>query len=794
MRRAICLLVIVFVLAAAPARAQIDYARLGQPDMTELQRLFMAEEWESLAGRAEAVARQADAKGDLTASWYAWQILWSAWSNLGRNDAAGRANARSKMAYYQLMKDDPQQGRNALVSYANALAWMGRGDEAVQVVDRTLKDLPADYEGRDLLVFQKAVVQLLARHDAEAAQIMADDAAEQAKRVTSDAPHAAVHRIVAGNEWLWASEMLDSNGLTPDVARGYGKAALDMLAPLARGNHVQVGMRGDLTTLMRAHEAAGNHAEALRRFDEVAGDYFGLRLPRVLERNRYQMAAVRGWWLDRAGQDAAAIASYQAAVESLDRTWSRIRMQENKEAYLGQGWPFWVPSPVRVYERLLHLKLHQGDARGALELAERFKSRAFVDLLRRRTEKIVSRVPPALLAEERRIFKELDRAQKPGATVDPAPLAAQYGQVAERIRAADPHYAELLQPMRQPLARVQALLDADTVLVEYFVGVSESIAWIVTSSDVRAVTLPSGQETIAHRVDAARRVLRRPGSLEAARKGLRPLSDAVLAPILPLLPAKTRRVVVVPHGPLHHVPFAVLLDDHDEYMVRRYAIAQCPSGTALVECVGQNPRRRGHFDVAAASGVAFALGNAQPAMPGWDPLPGTAEEVHLIQQRLPHTRIVEGAAMKAAAVEKAVPAAAFLHFATHGNYNEDVPLDSCLVCVDHELPVPDIFAWRLKAYSVTLSACQSGLGQIQVGDDVVGLSRAFIYAGTPAVISTLWRIADTATAPLMGTFYEKLKSEDRAAALRDAQLSLLGQEETAHPFFWGAFVIQGDWK
>ena len=165
-----------------------------------------------------------------------------------------------------------------------------------------------------------------------------------------------------------------------------------------------------------------------------------------------------------------------------------------------------------------------------------------------------------------------------------------------------------------------------------------------------------------------------------------------------------------------------------------------------------------------------------------------------MQKLLPTTQIFEGQAMKTATVREQVGSARIVHFATHGSFDSASPMSSCLVLSDHEMAVDDIFRLRMNAYSVTLSACQTGLGKVTAGDDVVGLTRAFLYAGTPAVISTLWKISDDATARLMGSFYRHLVEQPRGAALRTAQLEILADAETAHPFFWAPFVVTGDWK
>ena len=145
----------------------------------------------------------------------------------------------------------------------------------------------------------------------------------------------------------------------------------------------------------------------------------------------------------------------------------------------------------------------------------------------------------------------------------------------------------------------------------------------------------------------------------------------------------------------------------------------------------------------------------------------------------------------------------YIHFATHGIIDESKPDFSSLVLTrnnnseeDGFLRASEIFNLNLNADLVVLSACQTGLGKLIRGEGMVGLTRAFMYAGTPTVLVSLWSVSDVSTATLMGEFYRNLVKEklSKTDALRKAQLSLLGNEKFAHPFYWAPFVLVGDWK
>ena len=135
-----------------------------------------------------------------------------------------------------------------------------------------------------------------------------------------------------------------------------------------------------------------------------------------------------------------------------------------------------------------------------------------------------------------------------------------------------------------------------------------------------------------------------------------------------------------------------------------------------------------------------------------------------------------------------------LHFATHGELNEADPLASGLLLVpggadDGRLEVREIFGLDLHAQLVVLSACETGLGQLSTGDELIGLQRAFLYAGTPAVVTTLWKVDDRASFVLMREFYDGLAKADTGRALQAAQRAAM--KEFPHPFAWAAFGLTG---
>jgi CHAT domain-containing protein len=162
-------------------------------------------------------------------------------------------------------------------------------------------------------------------------------------------------------------------------------------------------------------------------------------------------------------------------------------------------------------------------------------------------------------------------------------------------------------------------------------------------------------------------------------------------------------------------------------------------------------------------------------------------------------------ASRATALDGALRNHRIIHFATHGVVDTQRPALTGLVLSqldEHGVPqngyvrLTDIYNMRLDADLVVLSACQTALGKEIKGEGVVGIARAFMYAGAPRVVATLWEVNDAATAELMKLFYRGVLIENRppAAALRAAQLEMSRNPRWASPYYWAGFVVQGDWN
>lgn len=439
-------------------------------------------------------------------------------------------------------------------------------------------------------------------------------------------------------------------------------------------------------------------------------------------------------------------------------------------------------------------------------------------------------------------------------------LTAEYEQLESRIRAESPRYAALTQPRPLTPAEIQRdVLDDDTLFLEYALGAERSFVWAVTRAAMRSYELPQRSEIESAARSLYKRVQRPPanaGDVQKYRAESARLFEMVLGPVAELLETK-KRLVVVSEGALQYVPFSALVPPEAGVSARRQAplvatheIVSLPSASTLAvlrrELVGREPAPK---TLAVVADPVFEKDDVRLSRKAARPSRGQAPKLEVaansdesrqrdLQQstrdlgiaegnrgisRLPFTRqeaeailaLVPPAERKAALDFDASRATAtsgvlsqyrFVHLATHGLLNSAHPALSGIVLslVDRDardqdgfLPAFEVFNLDLPAELVVLSACRTALGKEVLGEGLVGLTRAFMYAGAARVVASLWTVDDFATAELMKRFYQGMLGRQRltpAAALRAAQIELSSQERWSHPYYWGAFVLQGDWK
>ncbi len=438
-----------------------------------------------------------------------------------------------------------------------------------------------------------------------------------------------------------------------------------------------------------------------------------------------------------------------------------------------------------------------------------------------------------------------------------AELLSEHDAVQTRIRQASPRYAALTSPPQFTLSEIQKqALDANTLLLEYSLGEQRSYLFAVTKSSIQSFTLPGSQEIedaarLFYRLTTEQD---KPGLFrsesenrqwlarnERARvAATNKLSQMLLGPVANLLGQK--RLLIVGDGILHYVPFAVLFAPQAPHafaaqspLVAQHEILTLPSASVLA-LLRREPEGRettARKTIAVLADPVFEehdarLHDKSPAdaqsqtstlrggslADGPDSaerlarLPFTRKEAEAISALTPESqrKIAFGfAANRALAISPEMANFRYLHFATHGLLDSEHPELSGLAFSlfdEHGkkqngfLRGLDVYNLRLSAELVTLSGCRTALGKEVRGEGLIGLTRGFMYAGAKRVLAGLWKVDDAATAELMRRFYRELLGEKHlapAAALRAAQVSMLRETRWRSPYYWGAFVLQGEW-
>jgi CHAT domain-containing protein len=234
------------------------------------------------------------------------------------------------------------------------------------------------------------------------------------------------------------------------------------------------------------------------------------------------------------------------------------------------------------------------------------------------------------------------------------------------------------------------------------------------------------------------------------------------------------RLVIVPHGLLHQTPFHALFDG-ERYLLERFEISYAPSARVYSLCQQQDRR---------VSDRALVMSVPDPL------IPAVTEEALAIARHLPDAEVLNDGLATTQALQNASSGCHILHLACHGLFRSDNPMFSSLKLHDGWLTAADVMQLDLAGAVVTLSACESGRNEVFAGDELIGLTRAFLGVGASTLVVSLWVVQDQTTASLMERYYEWLRDGARPAeALRAAQLAI--KEEYPHPYYWAPFVLVG---
>ncbi len=488
--------------------------------------------------------------------------------------------------------------------------------------------------------------------------------------------------------------------------------------------------------------------------------------------------------------------AYLISVSVIEKIRGKLTIDEFKSSYFR--------NKREVYDRLINVLLKMGKTEEAFQVSEKARSRAFYDILAGRKINFRGAVSGDLTqleqnkrAEIEKLYKLLQTPESNGsdnngsrqldvreireALVD---IQAEYEDIIQRIKLENPEYRDIIAAEPVHLTDIQKMTDQSTALLTYWISDEELILWMITKSSIIKKSVAVRKMDISVMIEKTRKAIQSNMQKETSA-GLKELYTLLFAPVENEL-KNISNIVIIPNGTLHFIPFQALMNSKGEYLVEKYNIVYSPSGSVYKLCRDKDVKKGSGF-------MGMALGDI--SVGNNVGLPGTEDELKKILPLFPDKLSSFGTESTETFAKKSAGEFNFIHFATHGIYNYRQPLYSFLLFPpsdndDGRLNVWEVFEMNISSKLVTLSACETGLGNLDQGDELVGLSRAFLYAGSSAVIVSLWSVADYPTSILMTNFYKYIKTHPLQEALTLAQRDVIKQYP--QPLYWSPFILIGN--
>ena len=498
------------------------------------------------------------------------------------------------------------------------------------------------------------------------------------------------------------------------------------------------------------------------------------------------------------GQPRAAVESLTRAVEHIESIRSRIREDRFRAGYL--------QDKQQVYVLLVRLQLELGETGEAFSTSERMRSWSFAeqggDGDRSSWTEAQKDSETAMKERIRQLQRMLDEEQSLPVPQQRQRAVASFSQ---QLMVAESEYQNFLDD-RNAAGRVRhdstagasaedarEQLGDREALIEYVVGLDQVMVFVLTRNSIRAKAVPQNLADLHARLELLRDLLQEQDDDRWYLPAVR-LAEALIAPVRSEGWLEgIDHLYLVPHGILNYLPFALLplgIEPGSPLLITDYSLSYLPTALAMESTPENRTGDRNFLALAPArSHLRFAPQEA-----------ATLGDLYQAQ-----ATVLTGNSATETAFRDQAGKYQLLHLATHGYFNKLNPMLSGLELEADELhdgllEVHEILELSLASELVTLSACETGMGsgffaEIPAGDDFVGLTRAFLQAGSNSVLATLWQVNDRSTVDLMTGFYSRLEDpgnqRDKAVALAEAQRKMRASKEFRHPYFWAPFVLVG---
>lgn len=585
-----------------------------------------------------------------------------------------------------------------------------------------------------------------------------------------------------GSRWAMAYD-LRNLGQTR-LKMGDASAALRQFSEAA----VMAEEIGDKVNLAKIHLARGDAETELKLPAAAETSYRkALEIADALLLREVRWRALSGLarLQKNAGDSAKAVASYQQALETVEGLRAEIRLDQLKDGFLADK--------MDVYSGLVGLlvDLQRGDE--AFAVAERSRSRNLIDILGRQRLSLSGSADQELYDRQNRLKEQLLEQENLSVQAANPKERVRYAQALEKLRGdyqdllidierKRPELLALVKVNPTTLDDIRKLLEPGVILLSYYQLPDRLLLWKIDRDRATVIIQNMPARELSIKIASYRRMLQ---NLEPLERQSRELYELLVAQ--PLAGSgQIRAVGIIPHGSLHYLAFATLSDGRD-YLIDRQKLFYLPAASVLKYTLARrNPEKKLHI---------LAIGNPDLGNASLD-LPFAEREAGTLRWNYPDVTILTRERATETWVRKHISEFGVIHIASHGEFDPVNPLFSAIRLAkdeksDGRLRAEDVFGLDIRADLVVLSACQTGLGDIRSGDDVVGMNRAFIFAGTHSLMSSLWRVSDVSTAILMKQFYRNYMTYGKAESLNRAMLHV--KNRYPHPGYWGAFSLTGDY-
>lgn len=528
-------------------------------------------------------------------------------------------------------------------------------------------------------------------------------------------------------------------------------------------------------------------ARALQEFDSAESLQKLLRDPELGWRIRYG----RGQTLEALEKTTEAIDSYKQAISIIEETRVQISEERFRAGY--------IEDRYQVYVALVECLLKLGKPDEAFVYSEQLRARAYLDQMgpnlpverNSQSEQHIRELAEQIRTLRHEIEKqyaipeknrrgkalesysaELDRAER------------DYQDLLDNAQASN-HPESYESQVIASVPELQRSLSTNEALLEFVVGKQSVSALLMTSASVVGIPISVSSDALASRVELLRGLItqRRPHWTAPATG----MFELLLTPLERDNQLRgISQLFIIPDGVLNYVPFAALPNSKGKFLGDEYKIAYLPAASALTRAALESSTRK-----------LLAVAPAEPK------LHNTAAEIRGIGALFSsRSRLVFGKQATETLFKQVAGDYDYLHLATHGSLNRNAPSLSALQLEpdaqnDGRLELHEIARLKLRARLVTLSACETALGsgyftETPAGDEFVGMTRAFLGAGSRAVMASLWSVNDESTRLLMMSFYRHLLQTSDAQALAEAQREFRNANPRyRHPYYWAPFIIVG---